>query len=912
MTALTLLAAGCSNGPSAEVLMAKAQEAQVKGNYKTAIIYLKNVLQKNEENAEARYLLGLSYNEAGEPRSAEKEFRAAIDLHKDEVIVKPHLVKALLLQGDYERVLKETQQEEDGIASAPELLSARGIAQLSLGSIDAAKISFNEALAKSPGFPNALLGQARIAAAVHDIATASGLVDQALKKLPRDLDGLLVKGDLLRLANDNEAALVVYQKVTAYYPDNITARLNIAAIYLTLSQYDKVAQQVDAVLKMAPQSPTAFYLQGLMEFKKQNYVKARAAVEEALRALSTHLPSRLLGGSIEYVLGNYPEAEQHLRYVLSATPGNIYARKLLTVILLRNRQTPRAISVLLPALNEAPEDPALLALAGEAFMQNNEFDKAAVYYAKAANNEPKNVPLRTALGVSLLAAGESDRAVLELESAIGLDRKSSEANILQVMTRISQGDFENAGRALQSLEKQQPDNPVTYNFKAAIFIGQKKYGEARSALEQALRLSPSFFPAIINLAQLDLRDGKPKVARQRFDALLQKEPGNLQALLALASMGDGLGANPGDILSWLIRARNGNPGSIQPILMLSKYYLAAGDARKSMGLAKEAQAMSPDNADVLDMLGRAQMAVGENNSAVTTYSRLVSLQPQSPMALVNLANAQIGSQNPPGASFSLQKALELEPHLVEAQVSLAMIEARAGRISEAMRIVSQVRGQQSSLSAGIVLEGDVRMVEKKYSQAVTLYEKAFALAGTADVVVKMHEALLKDAKFDEAEATLVSWISNHPEDISMRVYLANESLKIKNYTIAIEQYEWVIKRQPNNVLSLNNLAWAYQLNKDPRALGVGERAYDLSTHDPLIMDTYGWMLVNHGKVEKGLDLLQRASALAPDQPEIRYHYAVALVKSGKDENARIELEQTQKDKKQLPEATDLLKRLNNE
>jgi predicted Zn-dependent protease len=56
------------------------------------------------------------------------------------------------------------------------------------------------------------------------------------------------------------------------------------------------------------------------------------------------------------------------------------------------------------------------------------------------------------------------------------------------------------------------------------------------------------------------------------------------------------------------------------------------------------------------------------------------------------------------------------------------------------------------------------------------------------------------------------------------------------------------------------------------------------------MDTYGWMLVNHGALEKGIDILERAASLAPDQQEIRYHYAAALIKSGKKDAAKRELE----------------------
>ena len=88
------------------------------------------------------------------------------------------------------------------------------------------------------------------------------------------------------------------------------------------------------------------------------------------------------------------------------------------------------------------------------------------------------------------------------------------------------------------------------------------------------------------------------------------------------------------------------------------------------------------------------------------------------------------------------------------------------------------------------------------------------------------------------------------------------------------------QKQPDNVLVLNNLAWAYQQVKDPRALETAERAYKLKPDNAAVADTLGWMLVEQGNTTRGLELLQKAVAAAPKALEIRYHLAQAWVKSG--------------------------------
>src|SRR3990167_9352632 len=84
LAALTLAAiAGCGAPSDTQSLIAKAQEYRQKGDDMAAIIELKNLLQKNPDHAQARYLLGLAYLRAGDEASAEAELRRALKLGND-------------------------------------------------------------------------------------------------------------------------------------------------------------------------------------------------------------------------------------------------------------------------------------------------------------------------------------------------------------------------------------------------------------------------------------------------------------------------------------------------------------------------------------------------------------------------------------------------------------------------------------------------------------------------------------------------------------------------------------------------------------------------------------------------------------------------------------------------------------
>jgi cytochrome c-type biogenesis protein CcmH/NrfG len=85
----------------------RAKDFQEKGNVTAAIIELRNALQKNPKNPEARWLLGDAYTSQGFGKEAEKELLQAQELGLKREALKVSLGMALLEQREYGRVLKE-------------------------------------------------------------------------------------------------------------------------------------------------------------------------------------------------------------------------------------------------------------------------------------------------------------------------------------------------------------------------------------------------------------------------------------------------------------------------------------------------------------------------------------------------------------------------------------------------------------------------------------------------------------------------------------------------------------------------------------------------------------------------------------------------------------------------------------
>lgn len=904
----------CNKMKTADELLAEARQYQQNGDHKAAIIQLKNAIQKNPDLIETRYFLGAIYNEIGDAQSAEKELRKAMSLGMDHAKVMPDICKALIVQGKYQSVLDETRPmpEPDSNSVADAYISVlRANSYFALGKTRESKNIFERILKQQPDNPDALIGLAKHALLDKDNKSATRYAEQATERNPKNIDAWLFMGDLLRSQGLIEPALNAYDRVLHIKPDNISA--NIAKAYLHISQKEFAAAKlnIEAARKTDPAHIIVYYAQGLLDYNMGNYSSARDALQQVLRVAPGHMPSLLLAGAVQFALGSMPQAEQHLKQYLEKNPDNLYARKLLATTFLKSDQADKALAVLKPALIEDQQDARLLAIAGDCFMQKKEFVKATEYFERASLLAPEAAHIHTSLGLSKLAQGDNSRAMSELEQAVSLDQSSPQAGLILAITQLRLKQYDKALMTVQALEKAQADNPLLQNLKGGIYRAQKDIAGARASFNKALALQPAFVPAAENLAQLEMQENQPELAKKHYMDILLHDKKSIQAMMGLARLAQSQGKD-GEATNWLEHANKENPDSLTVAMKLAVNYLQRGEKSKALTLVKNFQAINPGNTDLLQLLAQAQLANNMQAAALETLHKLSLMMPESAVVQLDIGKVHLSMNNFQAATEALKKSLLLRPDFVDALVAQVALELRQSNYSRALLIAREIQKKNQKSALGYVVEADVLMAQKKTTAAIAAYELALALNKNGSIVVKLHGALKQAGKGQEADSRLLLWLKDYPADHAVRMYLASTYLAEKKNRDAIEQFQILLQQNPNNPALLNNLAWAYHQENDMRALEYAEKAYINAANSPAVLDTMGWILAEQGDIRRGLPLLQKAVSLAPEAADIRYHLAQGLVRAGDKAAARKELEKLLESGKTFSDYSavkDLLKQL---
>ena len=889
--AMALLVSACGSD-SPDALLASAQDYLSRNDAPAAIIQLKNVLKDRPDSAKARLLLGQALQATGDIAGAETEFRKAQDLGAapDEVV--PQLAQALLLGKQFGKITTDYALLQ--LASAPAQASLKttvAIAWLRQGQEDKFRASIDEALKAKADHVPALIELVRASA-------QRGNIDEALAgldKIPRQSSGAdeahKLRGDLLLYGKrDMDAAMVAYREALQVNPSYLEGQAAVVQLLLLQGKTEAAAEALQRLAKAAPGKPQTLYLQAMLAYAKNDLKAAQEHAQKLVSLTPENFRALELAGMTELRLGANVQAEALLAKALQLEAGLPMARRGLVTAYVRQGRLDKAMSALPVDVERNDRDPGMMALAGQVYMLHGDVERAQRYFARASNLDPKDPAKRTSLAVSRLASGQGDAALGELQSIAASD-DGVVADMALINALLQERKVDQALKAIDALEKKRPADVMPVFLRGRALLLKRDAVGARKAMERVLEIDPNYFPAVGVLAVLDNADKRPDDARARLEAAIKRQPGNVQAHLALVELRQANGADKTELATLLRKVVEAAPSSPLPRLLLAEHHLRHSEPKDALVVAQQAVSALPDNVQLLDVLGRAQSANGEHNQAQASFNRMAALQPQSSLPFLRMASANLIAGDRDAASQNLRKALEIEPKSLEAQqgqVSLAMAAQKPG---DALAISRAVQKQRPKEQVGYMLEGEIHAAGKAWDKAADAFRAGLKQVASPELAVRLHDVLLSAAKKPEADRWAAEWSRTQPKDAAFPFYLGNRALTLNELPESLRQFERVVAIQPDNAAALNNLAWLKgQLGRDG-ALADAERANALAPNQPAFMDTWAMLLSAANQHERALEMQKKVVQLQPQVLEFKLNLAKIQIKAGNKDAARALLDE---------------------
>ena len=183
----------------------------------------------------------------------------------------------------------------------------------------------------------------------------------------------------------------------------------------------------------------------------------------------------------------------------------------------------------------------------------------------------------------------------------------------------------------------------------------------------------------------------------------------------------------------LLEELNGEqPDEIEPIYLLSMALFNTDQPTKALETISEAVSLSPENADILALLGQIQGKLGYHEQAISTFEKSLSLDDRQLHALNGLGSLLFNHRLDHEKAIShFEKALQVKPSYAPARINLAMTLSNKGQTEEALKHGYMALKHAPKNGFYYMKLGDLQQQMGNKIEARQLLEKAIKLDPTS-------------------------------------------------------------------------------------------------------------------------------------------------------------------------------------
>lgn len=478
-----------------------------------------------------------------------------------------------------------------------------------------------------------------------------------------------------------------------------------------------------------------------------------------------------------------------------------------------------------------PNKAAVHYLFAQIYLAKSAYTDAEIHALKATEQEPENSWYTKQLGEVYRLQKQYEKAGILAE---GLYKKQpNDVNFLFDATYLYRkaNKTDKALKLLTSAEKTIGLNEDIVKQKQSIYLLQNKVDKA---IDEGLRLVKAFprnTQYLGQLADIYLANGKEKEANNIYNTILQIEPDNGYALLAMADY-----------------YRN-----------QKQYDLWFNNTHKAV--SSQSLDVKTKMKAIVEFIPTNLFGEFHQNKCLELANAFTSSNPSEASAWVLLGDLHAQQPDYKTARENYNKASQIDPssfHIWRQKI-LCNIELKDY--------------QQLEIDCGEAID---------FFPAEPLFYVYHAIASEQ---LKNYQKCLAVAQSGVS-------ISEGQTQTLLQLYIIIGSVadKLKNYQTSDSAYYHALAIDPNNSLALNNYAYQLSIRKSnlEKAESMSKRSIELDPENASYYDTFGWICFIKQNYAEAKMHIEKSLQLEPNNSEVVEHYGDVLFKLGKPQEALVQ------------------------
>lgn len=434
----------------------------------------------------------------------------------------------------------------------------------------------------------------------------------------------------------------------------------------------------------------------------------------------------------------------------------------------------------------------------------------------------------------LYEAGNFEAAALEARNAVQVQPKNAEAHFLLAQIYEKEGKLNEVVSNLLVVVDIDPKNLEAQVKLGTLFFYGKVYDQATSYAEAAAKLAPE--DSGVRLLQARLAFQKEQVAdgMRLLDAVLQREPGNLDALglkaMAMAQT-DHVAA-----LAFVDEALK--TIELAKAQSLRRIRLGLLDANQPELIEKELLALAsdyPDETDYPVQLADLYRRLGRVDDAEKVIRQFIEKRPDDVDARLGLVRFLAAARSPEVGEETLKKFIAEKPDVPQFRQALGKRYEATGRTAEAIEIYRQLAASDPKSVTGLAARREIAKI-------------AF-----------------REGRIEDGRAEIDAVLTDSPDDPDALVMRAGLRFDAGQYADVIADLRAALRRQPEAQAALLMLARTYAISGDGTlAVDTYRRLLEVNPQHAEAPGELAPLLAARGDLAAAAEVLERRLAAAPE------------------------------------------------